>query len=211
MWDVLAGSPVTGVKGAKESAYRQGNVEITAENIGALKVGGDVKDTTVTYTSNDSTTAPDATPPALLATGEKLSSLMNKISTLAKNIRWLLGKMGSTDISAIGDGTITGALSTLNSNFKWLTNVPNAKRFNAVVTASLSNISYCIVEVNIPADYQIAQQYPSLLGTLNTSSGLITIASITRYSARQVLIRFTGNLNGDYLVSLNLSITPSMS
>ena len=150
MWDVLAGSPVTGVKGAKESAYRQGNVEITAENIGALKVGGDVKDTTVTYTSNDSTTAPDATPPALLATGEKLSSLMNKISTLAKNIRWLLGKMGSTDISAIGDGTITGALSTLNSNltFEYTYVPPNRQELGTIYNLLLIKVGR-IVTANI--------------------------------------------------------------
>lgn len=33
-WDVLAGSPVTGVKGSEETAYRRGNVNITKENIG---------------------------------------------------------------------------------------------------------------------------------------------------------------------------------
>lgn len=33
-WDVLAGTPVTGVKGAKEASYRRGNVNITAANIG---------------------------------------------------------------------------------------------------------------------------------------------------------------------------------
>lgn len=35
-WDVLAGTPVTGVKGSAESAYRRGNVNITAENVGAV-------------------------------------------------------------------------------------------------------------------------------------------------------------------------------
>lgn len=40
-WDILAGTPVTGVKGSAESAYRRGNVNITAENVGALpKTGG---------------------------------------------------------------------------------------------------------------------------------------------------------------------------
>lgn len=34
-WDVLAGTPVTGVKGNAESSYRKGNVNITPENIGA--------------------------------------------------------------------------------------------------------------------------------------------------------------------------------
>lgn len=33
-WDVLAGSPVTGVKGNAESTYRKGNVNITKANIG---------------------------------------------------------------------------------------------------------------------------------------------------------------------------------
>lgn len=35
-WDVLAGTPVTGVKGSAESSYRRGNVNITAENVGAV-------------------------------------------------------------------------------------------------------------------------------------------------------------------------------
>ena len=33
-WDILAGSPVTGVKGSAESEYRSGNVNITPESIG---------------------------------------------------------------------------------------------------------------------------------------------------------------------------------
>lgn len=39
-WDILAGTPVTGVKGSAESAYRRGNVNITAENVGAVPLGG---------------------------------------------------------------------------------------------------------------------------------------------------------------------------
>lgn len=35
-WDILAGTPVTGVKGSAESEYRRGNVDITAENVGAV-------------------------------------------------------------------------------------------------------------------------------------------------------------------------------
>jgi uncharacterized phage infection (PIP) family protein YhgE len=47
-WDVLAGTPVTGVKGAKEVYYRRGNVNITPANIGAVAEGGNISDTTVT-------------------------------------------------------------------------------------------------------------------------------------------------------------------
>lgn len=39
-WDVLAGTPVTGIKGTKEKVYRRGNVNLTPENIGALPISG---------------------------------------------------------------------------------------------------------------------------------------------------------------------------
>ena len=37
-WDVLAGTPVTGIKGANEATYRRGNVNLTPENLGLGKV-----------------------------------------------------------------------------------------------------------------------------------------------------------------------------
>lgn len=114
-WDVLAGSPVTGVKGEKEKVFGRGNVNITCAGIGALPTDGDSQDNTITFTSNDSTTG-DSTAPALLTSGETHASIFSKVSTVFKNVRWLLSKMGTTDISTLGDGTVTGALSTLNSN-----------------------------------------------------------------------------------------------
>lgn len=114
-WDVLAGSPVTGVKGEKDKVFGRGNVNITCASIGALPTDGDSQDNTVTFTSNDSLTG-DSTPPALLTSGETHASILSKVSTIFKNVRWLLYKMGTTDISAIGNGTVTGALSTLDSN-----------------------------------------------------------------------------------------------
>lgn len=114
-WDVLAGSPVTGVKGEKDKVFGRGNVNITCASIGALPTDGDSQDNTVTFTSNDSLTG-DSTPPALLTSGETHASILSKVSTIFKNVRWLLSKMGTTDISAIGNGTVTDAISTLNSN-----------------------------------------------------------------------------------------------
>lgn len=114
-WDVLAGSPVTGVKGEKDKVFGRGNVNITCASIGALPTDGDSQDNTVTFTSNDSLTG-DSTSPELLTSGETHASIFSKVSTLFKNVRWLLSKMGTTDISAIGNGTVTDAISTLNSN-----------------------------------------------------------------------------------------------
>lgn len=37
-WDILVGTTVTGVKGESESTYRKGNVNITADNVGAVSI-----------------------------------------------------------------------------------------------------------------------------------------------------------------------------
>lgn len=70
-WDVLAGTPVTGVKGTKEVYYRRGNVNITPANIGAVAEGGNISDTTVTFA--------DTTTRANLVSGEKVSVGFGKI------------------------------------------------------------------------------------------------------------------------------------
>lgn len=52
-WDVLAGTPVTGVKGSAESEYRRGNVNITAENVGAIPAGGNAGSAATVQDYND--------------------------------------------------------------------------------------------------------------------------------------------------------------
>ena len=114
----MQGAQVTGVKGAKETSYRKGEVNITAENVGAVAVGGDTAENTVTFTSTDAKNPTEYTDVDVLASGEKHKSFLEKIATMFKNIRYLYKMLGSADISAIGDGTVTGGLSTLNSNLK---------------------------------------------------------------------------------------------
>ncbi len=46
-----------------------------------------------------------------LTSGLKLDVILNKISTMFKNVRYLYKLLGKTNISAIGDGTVTGILS----------------------------------------------------------------------------------------------------
>ena len=70
-WDVLAGTPVTGVKGAKEVYYRRGNVDITPTDIGAVAENGNINNTTVTFANT--------TTRANLVSGEKVSVGFGKI------------------------------------------------------------------------------------------------------------------------------------
>lgn len=116
LWDVTAGSSVTGVKGANQSTYKQGNVSLSASDVGAVATGGDTANNTVAFTSGDNTSPTAWTDVALLKSGEKHSSIMAKISNMFKNIRWLYKVLGTADISAIGDGTVRGAIATQNSN-----------------------------------------------------------------------------------------------
>lgn len=55
-----------------------------------------------------------------LTTGEKLSSIFGKLKLAVKNLKSLIGLIGNTDISDIGDGTITGGLSDVNSKLPQL-------------------------------------------------------------------------------------------
>lgn len=117
-WDVLAGTPVTGIKGVNEDSFRRGNVELTAENVGAVPTGGDTAENTTAFTSSDVAdgSASVWTNVSKLSSGEKHSSIFAKMSQMFKNVRYLYKMFGTTDISAIGNGTCTGAISTLNSS-----------------------------------------------------------------------------------------------
>lgn len=116
MWDILAGTPVTGVKGEKEKIYRRGNVDITAENVGAVPREGNVSSNYAEFESKDSETELDAALPTVMENKETLGSLFEKISQTVKNVRWIVKTIGETDISSIGDGTIKGAVSALNKD-----------------------------------------------------------------------------------------------
>lgn len=125
-----------------DTATKSANAATTA----AQKViQGDLSANTVTFTAASSRTAP--------ATGESLGTLFGKVAkwlsdlkaaafcAVANNLtttasgsvldarqgKTLSDKLGTTDISAIGDGTVTGAISTANADakkyYKWYKSV----------------------------------------------------------------------------------------
>lgn len=116
-WTETSSSSVTGIKGVNEDSFRRGNVELTAENVGAVATGGDTAENTATFTSSDVAdgSASAWTTVSKLSSGEKHSSIFAKVSQMFKNVRYLYKMLGTTDISKIGNGTCTGAISSLNS------------------------------------------------------------------------------------------------
>ena len=78
-----------------------------------LKNTGDTSNTTVTFTEPTDLAQP--------TTGEKLSGIIGKVSLAIKNIKTLITLIGNTDISSIGNGTVTGAISDVNGKLDTVT------------------------------------------------------------------------------------------
>lgn len=116
-WTETSSSSVTGIKGVNEDSFRRGNVVLTAKDVGAVSTGGDTAENTATFTSSDVADGLTSawTTVSKLSSGEKHSSIFAKVSQMFKNVRYLYKMLGTTDISKIGNGTCTGAISSLNS------------------------------------------------------------------------------------------------
>ena len=179
-WDVTAGSGVTGIKGNKEKTYRQGNVNLTPEQIGALAEDGDTSDTTVAFASSDT---PDVDASAWesvakLTSGEKHTSLFTKVSQMFKNVRYLYKMLGSTDISSIGGGTVTGAISSQNEDLSQLnTNLADLIIQHAIINknGTYGYIKNCIGTVcykNKSAFFHIEGEISGIIDLSFTDFGL---------------------------------------
>lgn len=94
-WDVLAGSPVTGIKGNSESSYRRGNVNITKGNIGL----GNVDNTS------------DANKPVSTAQQTALDAKQNKtdntLTTTSKTVTGAINELNN-DLAEISPTNISG-------------------------------------------------------------------------------------------------------
>lgn len=113
---------------------------------------GDSASNTVTFTSGDSTSPTGWADIVAVASGETHASLFRKFSLAVKNLRYLYKMLGSTDISAIGDGTITGAISTQNSNLNncYNKNIRITTPTNLAQTPSA--VAYSLAPICIDAD-----------------------------------------------------------
>ena len=145
-----------------------------------LKKTGDASNTTVAFTE-----------PADLAqptTGEKLSGIIGKVSLAIKNIKTLISLIGNADISSIGNGTVTGAISDVNGKLNQNTDL---SLVNCVSWDSENTISKIGNRVFVTLGVRItSEQY----------SGSLIIANIGRtYSPKNMYVRTNavGGTSGD--------------
>lgn len=120
---------------------------------------GDSASNTVTFTSGDSTSPTGWADIVAVASGETHASLFRKFSLAVKNLRYLYKMLGSTDISAIGDGTVTGVLSFLKSSIDTTnSNLNNYYHKNIQIATPMelaktpSAVAYSLAPICINAD-----------------------------------------------------------
>lgn len=155
---------------------------------------GDTKDNVVSFTSADDDSVFNSgnlagqsayawNAVATMASGEKHSSLFNKIATMFKNIRTIAKLLGTTDISSIGGGTISGAINALNVS---LTKKCVFKDY------SLETISGAIGSVPCPSGVTFTDYYLPVLQIVYNSSSYwmsqLTVQQATN-SAFHVYVR----------------------
>lgn len=163
-----------------------------------LKKTGDASNTTVTFIEPTELTQPTA--------GEKLGGIIGKVSLAIKNIKTLITLIGNTDISSIGNGTVTGAISDVNGKLNQDTDL---SLVNCVSWSSDNTISKIGNRVFVTLGVRI---------TSEQSSGSLIIARIARtYYPKTVYVRAsaTGGTNGDnhilYIDKTNSAVILNLS
>lgn len=77
-----------------------------------------------------------------LVAGEKMSTALGKIKTAVKNVISLVKLLGTTDISKIGDGSVTGAISAQATSISELnSNISNIKLVNITSVRTASGVT----------------------------------------------------------------------
>ena len=151
---------------------KNGEVTLTAEDIVAQIISKD----------SDSPTKWENV--EVIQNNETSKSIFTKISTMFKNIRYMWKLIGTTDISKINDGTITGNIESINDSVSGIKRVMPFDTFKLYdialdrdITVSAKNSGD---EINIPirtGDIAIGKN--SLINSAGTIKPLISLYSLT--------------------------------
>lgn len=104
---------VTSANASKQAADEATQKALDAADKANEAAGGEIGEKTVTFESDDNLAPASFTTMPLIASGGKLKDCIRSFTTAVKNIRYLFNVLGSSDISSIGDATVTGALAAL--------------------------------------------------------------------------------------------------
>lgn len=137
---------------------------------GKLSTDGNASQVTVDFTSGDladSDVTKDTgyTSVATVGSGETATSLLTKISNVIKNVRWIYKFLGTSDISSVGNGTVTNAVTTLKSNVNSLNDALAKKPRIYKSFSELTNAS----SITLYQALMAMEDRSIFFGTVNTS------------------------------------------
>lgn len=127
------------------------------------------KDGTLTgYTSNDAASPTAWSSANAITTSDTNSTIFSKVTTMVKNVRWLYSKLGTTDFSATGQSTVTGALSALQTglNGKAASSHSHTTAQLPVSSSQTNSNSYIPTSALV---YSMQQQITSLNDAITTA------------------------------------------
>jgi hypothetical protein len=188
-WDCLAGTPVTGIKGAKETTFRRGNVNITASDVGAVADDGDATNATVAFT--------EATARANISTGEKLSVLFGKVK------KWFSDLKPHAFKDTVNNLTTTATGSALDAAQGKVLNEAIAKNTSDITTLNnnLADIKSIIVGTGWVKKVTISTNIASGAHALLTVSG--NVYYIYSSGGNLTIINIQNNARPDVTVTVN--------
>lgn len=197
-WDCLAGSPVTGIKGSNETSYRQGNVEITPDNLGLHSVATSGSYTDLSDTPTIATLGGDDATHRLVTDEEKEG--WNSATKVEKSSTNGNIKINGTETTVYTHPSGTNPHGT-TKNDVGLGNVGNYKAVSTVASQGLSDTEKSNARANIGAGTSsFSGSYNDLTDkpTIPTiGNGTITI---TQNGATKGT--FTMNQSGDTTIEL---------
>ena len=165
------------------------------------------------YVSNDKSNTTEYSNVDPITTTETNSSIFSKITTMISNIRYIWNRIGTTDISSIGD-SITSAL--VNSNNNATTKADN-NTYGQVKIGDWLIIENGVVSINklalLDFAYPIGTIYES---TNNVSPSTFLGGTWEEYGSDRVLVgkgtyHSAGSTGGNRSISLSASNLPSHS
>lgn len=153
---------------------------------GKLDTDGDSKDNTVTFTSDDAESADAWTEVAVMASGEKHSSLLKKISAMFKNVRFLKTELGNKaaskhthDASDIETGTLDAARIPSLDAGKITSGTLGAERIPTIAASKVTSGAFASTDVKAKSgtDYTTARVRNIQAGTTDLTAGTSELAS----------------------------------
>lgn len=193
-WDVLAGTPVTGVKGAKEAYYRRGNVNITPANIGAVAEGGNISDTTVTFAAT--------TTRANLVSGEKVSVGFGKIKKWFADLKSFAFKDLANNLTTSTTGNALDASQgkILNDKYDELNQSLGNMHLVHLESQRINGVGYSFTYIGYKTGYRLI----NVIVNYNTSSkGNCRINTIQYDDTNKVYVVYMNQTlaSGSYLLA----------